>query len=56
MNIQEQPFFANSVLHVKSANPELNVETDLSQPSGVSISQLLYEQENKEKRQENTEK
>jgi hypothetical protein len=54
MNIPEQPFFANSVLNVKSANPELNVEADLTQPSGVSISQLLYEQTEKEKYDQDT--
>ena len=43
----------DSILTVKASGTDLNVEYDLSLPTGKSIAQLLNEQENHQDTQEN---
>lgn len=54
-NPENEPFFANSVLHVRCSGNQ-DILNDLNEPNGKSIAELIYEQEKKPHQEENNKK
>lgn len=54
-NPENEPFFANSVLHVRCSGNQ-DILNDLNEPNGKSIAELIYEQEKSPDQKENHKK